>query len=282
MKLGFLDLLGDLEHTIELIGVADAAGLTRYWLTEFPPQPSPMMLLGTLAGLSDRISVGTAAILFSYYAPRRTAHDYQLLERLYEGRIDAGVASSTALPRFIADDLEDRDPAKLAAAYPARFATFLHHLRNTPGNPAYDRELAWSGAAAEPPRVWSLGSGRAAELAAGHGTGFGYPLMYSGSVDDPQAMQRYVRTFTPNPFLEQPRRVLAVSGYCGATDEQARAVAESWGIFTPHVIGSPATCFTRLAALRDRYDADEIIWGDMNRVLAARRAAIEALAALAR
>ncbi len=278
MKLGVLDLSVRIEETVTLAPLADQLGYSRYWISEFPPQPSPLQLAGIVAGLTERISVGTAAILFSYYPPRRTAHDFQLLERLYEGRIDAGVSASTSLPRFSVDDIEERDAAALAAAYPARFATFLKHLRNTPASPQYDEELAWPGAPEEPPRVFSLGSGRSAALAAAHGTGYGYPLMYASSVDDPATLAGYRAAYQPSRSQPAPCGVLAVAGYCAATDEEAHAIAAPWAIFAPHVVGSAATCAKRLAALRIRYGADEIIWGDLSRTPGARHVSLERLA----
>lgn len=278
MKLGFLDLAVRIEETVTLAPLADQLGFSRYWISEFPPQPSPLQLVGIVAGLTERISVGTAAILMTYYPPRRTAHDFQLLERLYEGRIEAGVSASTSLPRFSVDDLEERDASALAAAYPARFATFLRHLRNTPASPQYDEALAWPGAPEAPPRVFSLGSGRSAALAAAHGTGYGYPLMYASSVDDPATLLSYRASYQPTPAQPAPCGVLAVAGYCSETDEAAHATAAPWAIFAPHVIGSAATCARKLAELRRRYNADEIIWGEMTRVPGGRNVAIERLA----
>lgn len=277
LRLGYLDLPGLLEHTVELAPLADRLGWSRYWLTEFPPQPSPIITAGIVAGLTERIRVGTAAVLLTFYPPKRTAHDFQLLERLYEGRIDAGVSSSTASIEQIRDDLDGRDVQALAAGYPERFATFMRHLRNTPGSETYEPKSAWVGAPEAPPEVWSLGQYRAAEVAARHGTAFGYPLMYGASVDDPALSLQYRATCTGTPHS-----VLSVTGYCAETDEQARALAESWAIFSPHVIGSPATCVARFAELRERYQADEIIWADMRRELPARLWSIEALSAAAR
>lgn len=278
MKLGYLDLSGRIDHTVELAPLADARGFSRYWLTEFPPQPSPVTLVGVIAGLTEQIKVGTAAILLALYPPKRTAHDFQLLERLFEGRIDAGSSSSTALEPIVRDDLEGRDLGALAKAYPARFELFLRHLRNTPGSATYDAATAWRDCPEAPPQVWSLGSGQSAQLAARLGTAFGYPLMYKSSVDDPATMHGYQDGFTPSEAQPVPASVLAVAGYCTPTDAEAAAIAQPWSIFAPHVWGSPATVVAKLAALRERYRVDEIIFGDMSQDLAARRATIEGLA----
>lgn len=280
MRLGILDIQGVLEHTVELAPDADRQGYSCYWLTEFPPAPSPLTLAAAIAGITERIRVGTAAILFNYYAPRRSAHDFQLLERLYEGRIDAGLSSSTALEQYVRDDLDGRDPGELLQRYPERFERFLAHLRNTPGSPDYVAETAWIGAPLHPPAVWSLGSGRAADLAARHGTAFGYPLMYQSAVDDPSVVERYRTTFAAARSGDRPRAVVAICGVCGDDDEAANAGARQWGgrIFVPTVIGSAASCAEQLAALRMRYRVDEVIYADLNTDLGRRRDAQQALA----
>ncbi len=281
MKLGYLDLLGRIDHTVGLAPLADTLGFSRYWLTEFPPQPSPITLVGVIAGLTERIKIGTAAILFSFYPPKRTAHDFQLLERLFEGRIDAGLSSSTALERIVRDDLEGRDPAELAKAYPARFKVFLDHVRNTAGSATYDEVTAWRDCPDVPPQVWSLGSGQSASIAATLGTAYGYPLMYTSSVDDPKTMHGYQDGYVPSEAEPAPVSILAIAGYCAPTDTAAEAMAKPWSIFAPHVWGSPATVVGKLAALRDRYRVDEIIFADMNQALPDRRSTIESLAAAA-
>lgn len=281
MKLGFLDIQGAIEDTIELAPLADALGYTRYWMTEFPPQPSPITIAVAIAGTTDRIRVGSAAILLNYYAPKRTAHDFQLLERLFEGRIDAGVCSSTAAQELVADDLDGRDPGALHEGYSARFTTFLRNLRNTPDDSSYAEAVAWRGAPAAPPQVWSLGQRRSAELAAAHGTRFGYPLMYAHSVDDPAAVEAYRAQFVPYHPGDRPFVAVAVCGVCAETDDAARALARPGVIFVPRVVGSGQTCATQLAALRERYGADEMIFADMTPGTEARRRSLEVLAAAA-
>jgi luciferase family oxidoreductase group 1 len=265
MRLGVLDVQGRLADTIELAPLADRLGYTRYWLTEFPPQPSPIVLAGVIAGLTERIRVGTAAILFNYYPPKRTAHEFQLLERLYDGRIDAGLSSSSAAAALLVDDLEGRDHDALLKAYPERFALFLRHLRNTPASPSYQEDLAWHEAPERPPQVWSLGAGRSASIAAKHGTAYGYALMYQSSVDDPGMVTLYRDGFKAYQPGEEPYVAVAVCGVCAETDDKATAAAQDWGgkIFVPRIVGSPATCVAQLVALRARYHADEIIFADM-------------------
>lgn len=265
MKLGVLDLQGVIEDTVELAPLADRLGYSRFWIGEHPPQPSPITLLGVIAGLTERIRVGTAAILFHYYPPARTAFDFQLLERLYEGRIDAGLSPGSAAAQFVSDNLDGRDPEALIRAYPNRFAEFMRHLRNTPSSAGYDEERSWRGAPPLPPPVWSLGGPRSGAIAAELGTAFGYSLLYHSSVDDPAPLHRYRETFVPHTGGDTPATIVALCGFVTESEDAARELERSWTgqFFVPCISGTPRVVADRLAALRSRYGADEVMFCEL-------------------
>jgi len=279
MQLSVLDVAGRVDETYELATLADALGYARYWIAEHSPQPTPILVTAIVAGLTERIRVGTAGILFHYYPAQRTAHDFQFLAHAYHDRIDAGFCGGMASTLDPAE-LDGRDPASLAPAYPERVARLVRHLRNTPLNPAYDPTTAWGGATV-PPEIWSLGGGaRSAELAARHGLRFGYSLLYNNSVDDPEAGQRYRDRFVPAFPGDQPRLAVAVCGICADTDAAAVAIADrlTAKFFKPAIVGSPATCAAALRELEQRYGADDIVFADLCLELDARKRGYELLA----
>jgi len=281
MKLGILDVAGLLEETIELAPIAEQLGFSRYWIAEHQPQPTPILTVALVAGLTERIRVGTAGILFNYYPPRRTAHDFQFLERAFAGRIDAGVCGGRALGALL-DDLEGRDPQAVIAAYPERVATWVAALRNTPASPDYQPKLAWAGAMEQPPEIWSLGSGpRSVDLAARLGLCFGYDYLYVSSKDAPDMLQRYRAAFVPHWNQPAPSSVVAVAGMCADTTEQAKAYAAGYTnmFFLPRVVGDADTCARELRAIHARFGADEVIFADLVPGLDARRRQLELLAA---
>lgn len=282
-RLGILDLGGDPAHSIELAPLADALGYTRFWIAEHQPQPSPILSTAILAGITDRIRVGTAGILFHYYPPLRTAHDFHFLERLYPGRIDAGFCGGiTANAALVAEDLDGRDLAAVCAAYDQRVARLVHHLRNTRGARGFDSATAWSPGPDSPPQIWSLGTGgRSATLAAAHGLAFAYGLMFVNSRDDHSMVSEYRRSFSPRGGLAAPLAAVAVAGMCAETDaDAARMQADYPGtFFAPRIVGSPQRCAAELEALRQRYQADEVIFADLCPTLEARTACYRLLAA---
>jgi luciferase family oxidoreductase group 1 len=280
IRLSVLDVAGVIEDTIELAPLADALGYERYWIAEHQPQPTPILVASIVAGLTQRIRVGTAGILFHYYPPRRTAHDFHFLGRVYEGRIDAGFCGGQdALMSPV--EAEGRDLAALIAAYPERVERLVGHLRNTAASPTYDAATSWPGAADEPPQIWSLGGGtRGSELAARLGLHFGYALLYGASVDDPVHVERYRERYVADRCQPEPVVAVAVCGMCAATDAEADAAAAAYPgkFFLPRIVGSAATCGAKLRALAERYRCDEIVFADLYTDLAARKRCYELLA----
>jgi alkanesulfonate monooxygenase SsuD/methylene tetrahydromethanopterin reductase-like flavin-dependent oxidoreductase (luciferase family) len=259
VRLGVLDVHGDIEQTVELAPLADRLGYTRYWIAEHPPQPSPLLVAGIVAGLTERIRVGTAGVLLHYYPPLRTAHDFQFLDRVFGGRIDAGFCPGIARSELAEPDRDGRDLSALIAAYDERAARLVRHLRNAPGAPDHDPTTAWSGRASSPIEIWSLGGARSGELAAALDLRFGYALLFRTSVDDPSAALRY-RERCPHPYA-----VLAVAGVCAETDAAAEAIARAAPSpsFEARIVGSPARCRAALADLAARYAADEVVFADL-------------------
>lgn len=275
-----LDVRGVVEESVALAPLVEELGYSRYWIAEHQPQPTPILVASILAGLTKGIRVGTAGILLHYYSPRRTAHDFHFLERAYEGRIDAGFCAGQDSD-FTAEDGDGRDMPAILAAYPERVRRLVQHLRNTPGNPAYELEKAWPGALDDPPQIWSLGSGRrSADLAATNGLGFGYSLLYKTSVDDPATVQHYRETFVPDRTQPEPAAIVAVCVVCApstsAANDLAAEVPRDW--FSPRVVGDPATCAAQLRALAERYDVDEIVIADRIRALDDRKRCYELVA----
>jgi luciferase family oxidoreductase group 1 len=259
MRLGVLDIHGDIEQTVELAPLADRLGYTRYWIAEHQPQPSPLLVASVVAGLTERIRVGTAGLLLHYYPPLRTAHDFHFLDRVFGGRIDAGFCPGIT-PREIAElDRDGRDLAALIAGYRERATQLVRHLRNTPDAPDHDPTTAWPGTADGSLEIWSLGGARSGELAAALDVRFGHALMFRTSVDDPAAALRY-REACAHPYA-----VVAVAGICAETDAEADAMARAVQspYFEPRIAGSPARCAAALAALAARYAADEVVFADL-------------------
>ncbi len=82
--------------TVALAQRADGLGLKRYWLAEHHNMPSvastnPPVLLGVLAGRTERIRLGSGGVMLPNHAPFVIAEQFAALEAAAPGRIDLGI-----------------------------------------------------------------------------------------------------------------------------------------------------------------------------------------------
>ena len=82
--------------TLALARTADELGYHRYWLAEHHNMPAvaatnPPVLIGLVAGATDRIRVGSGGVMLPNHAPLVVAEQFALLEAAYPGRIDLGI-----------------------------------------------------------------------------------------------------------------------------------------------------------------------------------------------
>jgi luciferase family oxidoreductase group 1 len=267
---------------------ADQLGYTRFWLAEHHSSTiahaSPEMLVPIIAGMTDRIRVGTAGVLLQFRSALKVADDFRLLATLFPGRIDLGVGRGR-VPDLTADALLDGRPKDLSAARYGEqlrdLVAFVHETR------ADDHRYRGAWVSPQPtrgalPEIWTLGSRQTSmALAAELGTAFGYAVFLEGDGDDASAIDAYRDAFRPSPWCEQPLYNVTVAGVCAATEARARKLLASRapeGI-TPSVVGTPSQCRDKLLEIQERYRTDEIIFFELAPELPDRLRSIELLAA---
>ncbi len=106
IKIGILEI-GTRENTNsitvveEILGYAtecDRLGFSRFWLGEHHdsdplcPYTNPDILLTIIAGMTERIRVGSAGTLITLYSPYTVVTNYKLLNNLFVNRIDLGLS----------------------------------------------------------------------------------------------------------------------------------------------------------------------------------------------
>src|SRR5712672_1311302 len=85
-----------IAETVSLARLAEELGYHRYWLAEHHAiaalaDPSPEILVSSVASATSRIRVGTGGVLLPYYSPLKVAEQFRMLEALFPGRIDLGI-----------------------------------------------------------------------------------------------------------------------------------------------------------------------------------------------
>lgn len=250
--------------------LADELGYSRYWLAEHH-EPSmawanPEILVPLLAEGTRRIHIGTAGILLYFYSAYRVAETFALLERLYPGRVDCGLAAGVSagavrgalLPGF------DAEREHHAGTYAHKVDELLAYLR---GSFPADHPLA-NGPVPVGTRVsslWLLGLGRGNRiLASRHGTHFSYSIIHGATRQDPAILRAYRDEFQPSRELAAPSGNVACSVICADTEAAALAQRRLYehhtgGSMLVNVCGTPGQCRDQLHALAEKYAVDELV-----------------------
>jgi luciferase family oxidoreductase group 1 len=221
-----------LAASVELARAADRLGYRRFWVAEHHNMPAvaatnPPVLIGLLAGATERIRVGSGGVMLPNHAPLVVAEQFALLEAAFPGRIDLGIGrapgsdpvTSWALRHGaggVDDDAVSHFPEYvdnvLAMMEPTGVGLALrggqHVLKATP-------------VAATVPDVWLLGSSDySARLAAAKGLPYVFAHHFSGS-GTAAALELYRSTFQPSPEAAEPRTFLTVNASVADTAEEA-------------------------------------------------------------
>ncbi|MEV0705012.1 MsnO8 family LLM class oxidoreductase [Saccharopolyspora sp. NPDC050389] len=88
-----------LRNTIDLAKRTEHLGYRRYWVAEHHLTPgvasaAPAVLIALVAGATNRIRVGSAAVLLGHHAPLVIAEQFGTVAQLHPGRVDLGLGRS--------------------------------------------------------------------------------------------------------------------------------------------------------------------------------------------
>ncbi|HRJ64691.1 LLM class flavin-dependent oxidoreductase [Brevundimonas sp. UBA2416] len=233
------DVRRALLETTALAQAADRLGFKRFWLAEHHNMPgiasaATAVVIGQVAGATERIRVGSGGVMLPNHAPLVIAEQFGTLEALYPGRIDLGLGrapgtdgeTARALRRYFeAADQFPRDVMELQA--------FL-------GDPVDgQRVTAWPGAGSKTP-IWLLGSSLFSAELAGH---LGLPYAFASHFAPEllmQALQTYRAGFRPSAVLEKPYAMAAINVFAAEDDAAALRLSTSMQqAFAAVVTGKP-------------------------------------------
>ncbi|MFI1972369.1 MsnO8 family LLM class oxidoreductase [Streptomyces cinnamoneus] len=195
---------GAARESVRLAVAAERLGYDRFWVAEHHGATSgcgsPEVLVAAAAAATGTIRVGTASVLLPHYAPLKVATTFNLLERLFPGRIDLGVGRGPGgvetVTRLLARAGE--------APYHEKIEHLLAHV--TAGTDLLPES--------SPPQLWLTGAGPGgAQLAARHGLPFCLAQFAHGA-PRPDIVALYRENFRPGPFGAAPRVSVAVRVAC--------------------------------------------------------------------
>ncbi|RSD26088.1 LLM class flavin-dependent oxidoreductase [Mesobacillus subterraneus] len=287
-----------LEQSIMLAQAAEELGYSRYWIAEHHDLqglacPAPEVMLAAIGARTNRIRIGSGAILLPHYKPFKVAELFNLLATLFPGRIDIGIGRAPGGAAEVTGALSDHFLQNVWK-YPQSIKELLHFLNN---DHPEGSDLAKIKAAPLPdikPEPWLLGTSRKSALLAGeYGMAYAFGLFMSDK-DGEEIVRYYHESFKPGS-IQKPEVILTISAICADTFEEAEDIALSsliWSIQTGKgdggagvpsieeakqykltgseketledlkrkmIIGDPQQVRKKLLALQEQYGTDEIM-----------------------
>ncbi len=220
--------------SIALAERADALGYRRFWLAEHHNMPSvastnPPVLLGVLAGRTQRIRLGSGGVMLPNHAPFVIAEQFAALEAAAPGRIDLGIGRAPGSDPVITALLRSEGHTSDVDRFPNHVQDIEALLQpEGAGLQLANGEqyvVRATPAAAGSPEVWLLGSSDySAELAGRLGLPYVFAHHSSGQGTE-RILDLYRSRFTPSERLSAPRTFLTANVVAADTAEEARALA---------------------------------------------------------
>ncbi len=282
------------RNTVDLARHAEEWGYHRFWLAEHHNLPgiasaATSIVIGHVAGATEKIRVGAGGIMLPNHAPLVIAEQFGTLESLYPGRIDLGLGRAPGSDQLTARALR-RYLGSSGETFPQDLLELQSYFQPAAPN---ERLRAVPGAGLKVP-LYLLGSSDfSARLAAELGLPFAFASHFAPEYLH-VALKIYRSEFKPSAQLQKPHAMVGVSLFAADTELEAQRIATSAqlmflnlvrgrpgelppplktmeGHWSPAerdaveermryaLIGSAATVRTRLEAILEETNADEII-----------------------
>ncbi|TKC19437.1 LLM class flavin-dependent oxidoreductase [Robertmurraya kyonggiensis] len=226
-----------LQASMKLAQAAEEFGYTRFWVAEHHDLPgltssAPEVMLGYIGANTNKIRIGSGAVLLPHYKPYKVAEIYNTLATLFPGRIDVGIGRAPGGSAEATEALNDQFLQQVWNM-PTLVEELLHFLhRDFPS----DHKFSQLTAVPVPeicPVPWLLGtSKKSALLAAKNGMAYAFGQFMSEN-EGSEIIQEYRRNFQPRSPEHSPSVLLTVSAYCAETTKRAHELALSsliWSI----------------------------------------------------
>jgi luciferase family oxidoreductase group 1 len=220
-----------LANTLDLARLADRLGYHRYWVAEHHggpmlASPSPEVLIGPIATVTERIRVGSGGVMLPHYSPLKVAENFSMLAALAPGRIDLGIGRAPGSDGHTMLALQ-RDRRQAAPDdFPNQLAELLGYLDDDlPRGHPFARYSKWLPGRPQKPDFWLLGSSPQSALWAAE---LGAPYSFADFINPRGAeiAQTYRERFNAGR-REAPEVSVGVWALAADSDEEARLLATS-------------------------------------------------------
>jgi luciferase family oxidoreductase group 1 len=210
-----------IARTVELARQVEQWGYTRYWLAEHHSIAglacsATAVLIGHVAGATERIRVGSGGVMLPNHAPLVVAEQFGTLEAMYPGRIDLGLGRAPGGDGYTMRALR-RDLGQTGDDFPE----LLEELRTYLGPERPGQVVrACPGQGSRVPITLLGSSVYSAQLAARQGLPFAFAAHFA-----PEyllvAAELYRDQFQPSEELSEPYLMIGVQVIAAQTDAAA-------------------------------------------------------------
>ncbi len=220
-----------LQLTVDLAQACDGWGYHRYWVAEHHDSehfanPSPEILVATLAARTEKIRVGSGGVMLSHYSPLKVAECFMSMESLYPNRIDLGIGRAPGGSGLASQALAFPHRPLHGDAYAEQASQLAGFVRgDLPANHPFATLKPVPDTQAQP-ELWMLGSSGGSAEVAGH---LGYNLALARFINPaachPSIFDKHLQAWHAAGHKGSPQRILAIACICAESTEQAKLVA---------------------------------------------------------
>lgn len=213
--------------TVEVAKHAESLGYKRIWMAEhhnieYIASSATSVLIGHVAGKTNRIRVGSGGIMLPNHSPLVIAEQFGTLETIYPGRIDLGLGRAPGTDQLTAMALR-RNNMDAASNFPSDVRQLQTYFSKS--NRAA-KVRAFPGEGLDIP-IWILGSSTdSAYLAAQMGLPYAFAAHFAPA-QFRMAIEIYRNNFRPSKQLDQPYVMACINVLGADTNEDAEFLLTS-------------------------------------------------------
>ena len=215
------------ESSMKLAQTAEKLGYNRFWLAEHHNMPgiassATSILIGHIAGGTQKIRVGSGGIMLPNHSPLMVAEQFGTLGTLYPNRIDLGLGRAPGTDQLTARAL-NRDQ-RAVYEFPQNIQLLQRYFSVENSRSAV---RAIPGEGVDIP-IWILGSSTdSAYLAAELGLPYAFASHFAPAHLF-RAVEIYKENFKPSEQSEKPYFLACVNVIAADTNEEAELLATSY------------------------------------------------------
>ena len=212
--------------SLDLAQQAEKFGYHRFWLAEHHNMKSiasaaTAVLIGHIAGGTEKIRVGSGGIMLPNHSPLIVAEQFGTLGNLYPKRIDLGLGRAPGTDQETAHEIRS-DRMKAVYQFPQEVSRIQQFFSTE--NAQKVRSYVSEGV--EVP-IYILGSSTDSAYVAAEK---GLPYVFASHFAPAQlhkALQIYHQNFQPSKFLDKPYTIAGINVIAADTDEEAEILSTS-------------------------------------------------------